>query len=217
LPEDAIYPPKHKFITVLYDFPNRVAKATIKPGDRAKNGNFYTQTQYIKQYNLKQEYAVTSMISSDNVIKRAKCQRAYLGEDMPTPTLPYFESLGNKTMIMKNTLFSRNNNTDGIEETYETKLQHWLHKINGSTEQVQVYFDSGGTIPKALIHEDIDEENGESKELISYTFLSFEVLHEGIIESDLIPPSSCPSVFRNFDRVQTGFPFIHLFHHYLKI
>jgi hypothetical protein len=69
------YPPSVREMRVHYDFDQQIARAHIMSGyDAGKT--------YVRRYDLRKEY----MVKHGNY---AKCERAYLGDAMPTPAIPF--------------------------------------------------------------------------------------------------------------------------------
>lgn len=68
------YPPWQTIMQLNFDYVQKRVKATIAKG-------FDEHKTYIRHYDLKNEYMIYQHLHSD-------CQRAYLGESLPMPSIP---------------------------------------------------------------------------------------------------------------------------------
>lgn len=69
------YPPSVREMSIQYDFDQKIARADVTKG-------YESGKTYIRRYDQKNEYMVKHG-------KYQKCERAYLGETMPTPEIPF--------------------------------------------------------------------------------------------------------------------------------
>lgn len=117
------------------------------------------------------------------------CKRSYLGERMPFPDISGAEYVSKQII-------------DGIECNY---FVHTDHNI-----RIHMYFNAKTSAPVRLIQE--STENNESTPLLTYDY-SDVVL--GTVDSsyfDLPPPYSHETCVRHVG----GFPYLHIFHYFVK-
>ena len=106
---NATYPPPQQLFSIQYDFLSKRSNVVMNKG-------YNEGKTYIRRYDSKNEYMVKSGEYSD-------CQRAYLGEEMPTPAFPNdFEYIGE----------------DVIEDNVIVK--HWRQVTE--TTQIELYMSS---------------------------------------------------------------------------
>ena len=120
-----------------------------------------------------------------------KCQRSFLAEEMLRPALPAMVHLGTELI-------------DG------TNCDHYVRDIG--IERVHVYFN--GKVPVRLRHESVDE-GGESTDTMSYDITNFEEVAEGGKGMDFDMPGGWDH--EGCERFVGGFPYLHLFHYYLRV
>lgn len=117
------------------------------------------------------------------------CKRAYLGEEMPAPEIRDFVFAGESVV-------------NGI------KCNYFLHEDFDSRVHIYVAADSGA--PVQLTHENTD--NGVSTPLLTYDYSdvilgpidkSWFELPEGVNHADCM-------------RINAGFPYLHIFHYFVK-
>ena len=222
-----VYPYRYKFIRILYDFPNKRAKATIIQTNDALSEQIEDvittspiRTEFIRRYDEKNDYSIRTIhVNDDDGTMESKCQRSYLGEDMPPPSLPVLLSLGNETITIENknivevesNCASQRDCEHASNQTLQVKQQHWVHDVARTDERIHVYFDADGVIPKSAIYEEVDETTGIATKLMTYEFLRFQVMDGGIDSSEFTPPDTV------CERFIIGFPYLNLFHNYLKV
>lgn len=185
--ESSEYPPRQRRFSVYYDYIQKKARADIEAGYEAAK-------YYIRRYDNKKEFMVRLPPIND-------CKRSYLGETMPFPELPF------------DTLFVR-------EEYVNNELCNY-YLYEESTVRIHIYFTVTDNIPVKLIVEQYDSDE-LSKELLVYEY--FDVYLGPPLESWFDLPeeyNSTSSVDRNGNTKNCakhtgGFPYLHIFHHFVK-
>ena len=191
------YPPWLRVIEVKYDYLNKRASAIIKKG-------YEEGKTFIRRYDNKSEFMVRGE-------PYPECVRSYLGETMPEPLLPISAvRVGTETI-------------DGIE------CEHWVEDLG--TNRVHIYMapapgGEGHVYPRRLTDEQVLE--SESVPLMTYDWKNLVV---GSLPSDTeangdesdaeltqstwydIPE---PYDWRSCSRFLGGFPYLHIFHHYVR-
>lgn len=90
-------------------------------------------------------------------------------------------------------------------------VEHWIINVD-DLEQSHVYIDAKLQIPRRLVHE--SHEDGEIFiPIMTYDFLDFELVVPAETTFNLSPPWND----KNCSRHIGGWPYIHLFHHYLMV
>ena len=117
------------------------------------------------------------------------CKRSYLADVMPYP-----EILNNRFLMVEV--------IDGVS------CNHFLHE--DFETQVHMYFDSTNGAPVRLVHESV--ENGVCTTLMTYDY-SAVVLGPSSAETFKIPD---PHTHINCTRHNGGFPYIHIFHYFVR-
>ena len=187
------YPPWLRVIKVAYDYENRMARAVVEKG-------YEEGKTFIRRYDNKSEF----MVRGDPY---PECQRSYLSEAMPPPTLP------------KSLAFS------GVEEVPGLgSCEHWVDDQGSNRVHVYVPADGRGgeaRWPARLLDEQVLD--GESVPLMTYDLKDLAV---GPPEPALSSPRDDPSKglfgipapydWRSCGRNIGGFPYLHIFHHYLR-
>ena len=120
----------------------------------------------------------------------AECQRSYLGEDMPFPELP-------KTMTFQDIV-----KIDGRD------CEHWVEDLG--VERVHVYQSVDTKEPVRLVDESV--EDSVSTPLMTYDFKNFK---QGEPEKTAFALPA-PYTHKKCQRHVGGFPYLHLFHYYLR-
>ncbi|DAZ96514.1 TPA: hypothetical protein N0F65_008065, partial [Lagenidium giganteum] len=124
-----VYPPSTRHMRVSYDYDRRVARADMING-------FESNKTYIRRYDQKREYMV-------KFGKYPKCERAYLGEEMPLPEIPHVQ-----TYV-------------GIEKVRDIVCEHWVHAY--ANVRVHIFIDVQSRVPVRLTEENLI---GESPTLL---------------------------------------------------
>ncbi|KAF0701595.1 Aste57867_7968 [Aphanomyces stellatus] len=191
----ASYPPALRKMKIRYDYTQGLARADILAGyDKGKS--------YIRRYDSKREYKV-------RYGKYKNCERAYLGEEMPIPDLP------------RDLVYQGNQHVLGQEcELWSFDIPHTLLRIH--------VFESVDTqVPMRLTQESQDDV-GDWLPVITYDFVNLKV--EPQVRRHVRPVShvfSNAQEMKSFDipggythdtctRSVVGFPYIHIFEHYLR-
>ncbi|CAN0092844.1 unnamed protein product [Laminaria digitata] len=121
------------------------------------------------------------------------CRRSYLGEAMPLPELPPTASY------------------QGMQTLDGSLCEHWVQ--NDGISRVHVFIDSANQVPRRLIEETVMED-AAAVPLVTYEFRDFKV---GPQTPELfVLPERYTSV-EECDLHVGGFPYLHLFHHYLRV
>ena len=198
LPPDVEYPPRTKRVNVQYSLEERKAKVEITEGYEAGKA-------YLRDYANELDYMIKGG-------EYPACQRSHLGEDIAEVSLPRMVHLG-------------------VEVVEGAELQHWVR--DSGVERVHVYVDADG-LPRRLVTQDVvgGEGQGEAVTTMTYVVTAIEEVKQwrnnawelgsggegevvwvkgrGLGEAEGGQGVYC----ENF---QGGFPYIHLFHWYLRI
>jgi hypothetical protein len=211
------YPPKYRAMELTYSYELGFARIEIMTGYEAGKS-------YLRRYGGEGDADLLIRPNSDYQIRRARssedkknppagrCLRSHLGEDMPPPQLPLMVLLGFELI-------------DGLE------CAHWVR--DDGDERVHVYYsppsgscsgdnaggeaDGGLWTPRRLIHESVDF--GVATKLMTYDFTDFEALdNEETTQQRYFTLNSIEDglVEAECERFIGGFPYIHLFHYYLR-
>ena len=146
---------------------------------------------FLRRYDNKSEYMVRGG-------EYAECQRSYLGETMPPPVLP------------ASLKYAGLDDLEGIGQ-----CEHWIEELGISRVHVWVSLLGETRVPVRLTDEQVL--SGESVPLMTYDWKDVKIG----------PPaasSSAPNTFsvpepwgwRTCSRNIGGFPYLHIFHHYLR-
>ena len=147
--------------------------------------------EHIRLYDQNIEYSTRIVEIDDNHSQKSICEKAYLNVHMPLPSLPPLIFSSNKTIYESNSFF---------------KVQHWIH--SKKRDKIHFYFRDNGTIPVSLIYEHISDPIRQTT--ITYTFSSFQILDEKDKQTNFQIHDHCKWS-------QIGFPYLFLFHHYVRI
>ncbi|CAM9274823.1 unnamed protein product [Ectocarpus sp. 4 AP-2014] len=121
------------------------------------------------------------------------CRRSYLGEEMPTPELPRTASFKDMQVL------------EGL------MCEHWVQ--DDGVSRVHIYIDSATQAPRRLREETVHE-NASAVPLVTYDFMDLNIAPQAP-ELFLLPE---PYIAREAcDLHVGGFPYLHLFHHYLRV
>lgn len=207
LPPDVEYPPRTKTVNVQYSLEVRKAKVEITEGYEAGK-------TYLRDYANELEYMIKGG-------EYPACQRSYLGEEIAEVSLPRMVHLGVEVI-------------EGVE------MQHWVR--DSGVERVHVYADAEG-LPRRLITQDVvrdgggGEGEGEAVTTMTYAVTAIREVKQwtkeawelgggrgdvvwvkgrglGEVEVEVGGSKGQGQYCENF---QGGFPYIHLFHWYLRI
>ncbi len=177
--EASEYPPRERYLSIAYDYTNKVARADIAKG-------FEAAKTYIRRYDEKQEYMVRPEPIED-------CKRSYLGEVMPFPVVPDVTFAGEETV-------------SGI------LCNHYIHIDVDTKVDVFMAKDTGG--PVRLLQSSIDPDNasGEATAVLSYEYSNVQL---GVPSIDMFDLPS-PYTYTSCDNQIGGFPYLHIFHYFVK-
>ncbi|OWZ12378.1 hypothetical protein PHMEG_00014472 [Phytophthora megakarya] len=170
------YPPSMGRMKVQYDFDQQLARAEVLAGYNAGK-------TFVRRYDQKQEFMVKSG-------EFRKCERAYLGDAMPVPEIPFTQEFV------------------AIESVRGKICEHWVHTHENG--RVHVYSDVATNVPIRLTEETVVDE--QPTMLLTYDLLNVRVGPQNI-SSFVIPDGYERS---DCERNVGGFPYIHAFHYYLK-
>ncbi|CAM9950116.1 unnamed protein product [Ascophyllum nodosum] len=123
----------------------------------------------------------------------ASCRRSYLGEAMPAPQYP-------GTALFQGTVM-----VDGF------LCEHWLQ--NDWTSQVHIYIDKTTQAPRRLTEEAVTL-GTTAIPLVTYDFLNFKAGPQAQELFNLPQPYESQETC---DLHVGGYPYLHLFHHYLIV
>jgi hypothetical protein len=195
------YPPWLRVIQVAYDFEAQKVKAVVEQGyDEGKT--------FLRRYDNKSEFMVRGG-------EYPECQRAYLGETMPPPRLP--------TSLV---FVSGGDVIDGaacehwVDDLGLNRVHVWAcPAIDGGEggESGESKLSSGSLWPRRVLDEQVDP-GGVSVPLMTYDFTQLRVnaaaaqVLDAPSTFDVPPPYGWRSCARNIG----GFPYLHVFHHYVR-
>ncbi|CAM9559731.1 unnamed protein product [Scytosiphon promiscuus] len=121
------------------------------------------------------------------------CRRSYLGEIMPLPELPSTASFQGMQMV------------DGV------LCEHWFQ--NDGVSRVHIYIDMAARVPRRLTEETM-RKDAAAVPVVTYDFSGLSLGPQAPELFDLpepyLPREAC-------DLHVGGFPYLHLFHHYLRV
>jgi hypothetical protein len=183
-------------IEVESEFPPRVRKMGIYydyVNGRVRAdiaGGYEAEKVYIRRYDAQREYMIRMPPLSD-------CKRSYLGEILPYPILSNSDYMHSNDRI------------DGVEVDY------YLHK--DFETRVHMYFKRGTDIPVRLIQEsftatDNGEDAGVSTPMLTYDYSDVHLGEPAAHYFKLMEPFT----HEQCDRHVGGFPYIHVFHYFVK-
>jgi hypothetical protein len=179
------------------EFPPRVRKMEIHYdyiNSRARANmepGFEAEKTYIRRYDNKNEYMVRMPPLND-------CKRSYLGETMPYPLIPETEFIKDNEIINGK------------------RVDYYLH--SDYETRIHMYFEHGTYIPVQLLQESVsgsDESNGSdgiSTPMLTYDFEKVIIGEPDIKLFDLMEPYTHELCERHVG----GFPFLHVFHYFVK-
>lgn len=185
--EASEYPPKRRFMTVYYDYINKKARADIEAGYEAAK-------IYYRRYDQKNEYMVRLQPIND-------CKRSYLGEVMPFPDIEDVEYVGV-------------DNIEGIEcnhfvhEDYDTQVHMYMAVDNGAPVRlVQVNTDSNTADVSSV---GSAQSGGQALLTYDYSDVTLGAPDDSLF--DLPAPYEHKACVRHVG----GFPYLHIFHYFVR-
>ena len=120
------------------------------------------------------------------------CQRSHLPTSMPEPTLPAATHVGSAVH-------------GGVP------AEHYIHDIG--VERVHMYFSHD--LPLALVHEQYNITTGAATALMTYEYSDVQVVEDGDWEEEAF---DVPGYGRSECELHVGgYPYMHLWHHYLRV
>lgn len=181
------YPPKTRHMVLYYDYINKKARADIEAGYEAAK-------MYIRRYDNKNEYMVRLPPIND-------CKRSYLGEVMPFPDIPDAEFEGTESIegVPCNHY---------IHEDYDTRVHIYMAVDNGSPVRL---------VQESVTESDVDVSSDGSSELIITPLLTYDysdVTLEAPDSSFFELPE--PYTHKGCTRHVGGFPYLHVFHYFVR-
>lgn len=120
------------------------------------------------------------------------CKRSYLGEKMPFPSIPEETEYVNQEAV------------NGV------LCNHFVHKEFDI--RVHMYLSVAEGVPVMLVQEQVDEENGTSQPLLSYIYTD---VYLGPPDESWFELES-PFEHKSCERFIGGFPYLHIFHYFVK-
>jgi len=146
---------------------------------------------YTRRYDQKQEYCIRGGVYP-------ACMRSYLSEEMPAPKFPPTMQDTNETLMID-------------------QVQHKLWVLDESIyERSRLYVNQNG-IPRRLVN-DVASRNAEQVDnrytpLMTYDFIQFNP----VAPSESVFALDTPWLHSTCSRHTGGWPYFHLFHHYLRV
>ncbi|ETK86951.1 hypothetical protein F441_08618 [Phytophthora nicotianae CJ01A1] len=170
------YPPSMGRMKVQYDFDQQLARAEMLEGYNAGK-------TFLRRYDQKQEFMVKSG-------EFRKCERAYLGDAMPVPEIPFAQEFV------------------AMESVRGKVCEHWVHAHDNV--RVHVYSDVSTNVPIRLTEENVID--GQPTMLQTFDF------HNVHIGPQNVSSFAIPDGYERSDCARNvgGFPYIHAFHYYLR-
>ena len=185
--DDGEFPPRIRRIGVYYDYIQQRARADIAAGYEAEK-------VYIRRYDMKMEYMVRVPPIDD-------CKRSYLEEIMPYPLIP-------EHSYQKDVLLNGKECHYYMFEDFETRIH--------------MYFYKDSSIPVQLIQENFSNtEQQESQPMLTYDFTDVVIgaPDEKYFELKSAVPDGDRGGKHSYKSCQHhvgGFPYLHIFHYFVK-
>ncbi|TMW65948.1 hypothetical protein Poli38472_003713 [Pythium oligandrum] len=170
------YPHSRREIRIQYDYDQGIARADMLKG-------YEVGKTYVRRYDQKCEYMVKQG-------KYRKCERAYLGDVMPTPEIPFEQQF------------------IGVEMVRGKPCEHWVHSY--ATTRVHIYADERSKVPLRLTEEVMVA--NEPTLMLTYDLRNVRLGPQNITNFQVPGGYTHKECTRNVD----GFPYIHAFHYYLR-
>ena len=175
------------------DYPPRVRRMSIyydylnKLARADIEEGYEAAKTYVRRYDTNNEYMVRHPPIGD-------CKRSYLGEIMPFPDIPETKYLGNRLI-------------DGVS------CDHYIHKEHNIVAHIYMDEDTGKPVQltQSSIEEDLQGKNVET-ELLTYRYHNVVL---GAPESRVFDIPQ-PFTHENCDRYVGGFPYLHVFHYFVR-
>jgi hypothetical protein len=191
--EGSEYPAREQYREIWYDFPNLRAKVqSLDEEDAGKT--------WLRRYDENVEYVLKSKPFH-------QCQRAFLSELMPIPSFGYEEDfipLDDEEVLIV---------TGDGTSTVRRNVKRWRkNEGKDSTHYLVLSFLADSLEPYDLTEWLSDDSFQQDLPLVSYTFTQFE--------------STIPSTMAVFEEpeqaeacqdIAGGFPYLHLFHRFLRV
>jgi hypothetical protein len=182
-------------IEVESEFPPRVRKMGVYydyVNGRVRAdiaAGYEAEKVYIRRYDEQREYMIRMPPLSD-------CKRSYLGESLPYP------------LLSNSDYVHSNDRIDGVEVDY------FLHE--DFETRVHMYFKRGTDIPVRLLQESFTttdgEEVGVSTPMLTYDYSDVRLGEPAAHNFQLMEPFT----HEQCDRHVGGFPYLHVFHYFVK-
>ena len=149
---------------------------------------FSANKTFYRRYDTKNEYVVRSS-------EFPGCERSYLGEDMPEPSIPPAATFS------------------GLEIIDDKQCEHWLYKHGESRLHIYVREVDSRRLPWRLVDEYVDDNTKTSEPIMTYTFhnVSTAQLDEGLFA---LP---APYTHETCERKIGGEPYLHLFSYFFMV
>lgn len=213
-------PQSSQFYQIFYDYKNKKSKITLE------RGNEISKT-FIRRYDQKKEYMLRNQPILD-------CKYSFLGEEMELPHLFDLIYEGIEEIEVETDLKNKKENKKRkiikkfhsyVFEEYDTRVEMifdpdtWmpsqldLYKVEDSTSKAE----SGKE--QCLNEEDSEEKDSQSQESITLMPITSYIFSESSL--DPIDPSvfELDQDYQELDCLHHlgGFPYIHIFHYFLRI
>ncbi|GLE05488.1 hypothetical protein PINS_up014511 [Pythium insidiosum] len=122
--------------------------------------------------------------------KYRKCERAYLGEDMPDPVIPFEQEFV------------------GVERVRGRRCEHWAHTY--ANTRVHIYVEELTKLPIRLTEETVVA--GTPTLTLTYDWNNLRIGAQNVSSFEIPGGYTHQDCRRNVG----GFPYIHAFHYYLR-
>ena len=193
------YPPWRTVMDVFYDYTNGRARADVLEG-------FDVGRRFLRRYDQKREYMIEDVPND----KAVECKRSYLGETMPLPSFPKDLVYGGLVEI------------GAAESNAEKRLcAHWVAEMDG-VSKIHVFTDAISGDPVRLTEDWIghDAIDGSDRReyaipLTTYDFRDF-IAGEQEEASFNLPSPFAADPRRACKRHIGGFPYLHIFHWFVR-
>jgi len=193
--EESTYPPRVRRMSLYYDYLAKRARADLEAGYEAAK-------IYVRRYDLNSEYMVRLPPIGD-------CKRAHLGEVMPFPQLPSdFDDDDDEEKLADGEGSEEGTKHVGTEMINGILCNYFLH-VDYET-RVHMYLAVADNAPVRLLQE--TSEGGVDTPMLTYDYSDVR----------LAPPDEtlfdvpAPFTHEQCERHVGGFPYLHVYHYFVK-
>jgi hypothetical protein len=189
--ESSEYPPRTRQMTIYYDYINKKARADIESGYEAAK-------VYIRHYHTKNEYMVRLPPIND-------CKRSYLGEVMPFPDIEDVEFVD--TVDIDGTLCNH-----FIHEDYDTQVHIYMASDTSAPVRLVQYGTESSTASEVDAEGEYSTNENLWIPLLTYDYTDVQLGQ---------PDDSWFTIPDPYDHSQCtrhvgGFPYLHIFHYFVR-